>query len=94
MQLGYHSSDSSYKKLVLTELYSTTIYVVVHSFFLAYTDDTAATQMVMDTMNVAENVMGGSVQVCAEITGVGGMLECSVSTTATTMGSTKAGKKL
>ena len=46
----------------------------------------------MATMNVAENVMGGSVQVCAEITGV--MLECNVSTTATTMGSTKAGKKL
>ena len=62
--------------------------------FLAYTDDNAAIQMVMATMNVAENVMGGSVQVCAEITGVGGMLECSVSTTATTMGSTKAGKKL
>ena len=50
--------------------------------------------MAMAAMNVAENVMGGSVQVCAQITGVGGMLECSVSTTATTMGSTKAGKKL
>ena len=63
--------------------------------FLAYTDDNAAIQMVMAAMNVAENVMGGSVQVCAEITGVGGgMLECSVSTTATTMGSTKASKKL
>ena len=42
--------------------------------------------MVVATMNVAENVAGGSVQVCAGITGVGGMLECSVSTTATTMG--------
>ena len=50
--------------------------------------------MVMNTTNVTENIAGGSVQVCAEITGVGGMLECSVSTTATTMGSTKAGKKL
>jgi len=50
--------------------------------------------MVMATMNVAENIMGGSLQVCAEITGVDGMLECNVSTTATTMGSTKAGKKL
>ena len=50
--------------------------------------------MVVATMNVAENVMGGSVHVCAQITGVTGMLECSVSTTATTMGSTKAGKKV
>jgi len=50
--------------------------------------------MVMATMNVAENVAGGSVQVCAEIIGVTGMLECSVSTTATIMGSTKASKKL
>jgi len=51
--------------------------------------------MVMATINVAENVMGGSVQVCAEITGVTGMLECSVSTTAVfSPGSTKAGKNL
>ena len=50
--------------------------------------------MVVATMNVAENVAGGSVQVCAEVTGVSGMLECNVSTTATTMGSFKAGKKL
>ena len=50
--------------------------------------------MVMNTTNVTENIAGGSVQVCAEITGVGGMLECNVSTTATTTNSTKAGKKL
>jgi len=50
--------------------------------------------MVMTTMNVAETLAGGSVQVCAEITGVTGMLECNVSTTATTMGSPKASKKL
>ena len=50
--------------------------------------------MVMATENVAENIAGGSVQVCAEITGVAGILECNVSTTATTMGSAKAGKKL
>ena len=48
----------------------------------------------MTTMNVAENVAGGSVQVCAEVTGVSGMLECNVSTTATTTNSTKASKKL
>lgn len=30
-------------------------------------------------MNVTENVAGGSVSVCAEITGVSGMLECVVS---------------
>ena len=62
--------------------------------FLAYTDDNAAIRMVMATMNVTENVAGGLVQVCAEITGVAGMLECSVSTTATTMGIAKARKKL
>jgi len=50
--------------------------------------------MALATMNVTENVAGGLVQVCAEITGVTGMLECSVTTTATTIGSTKAGKKL
>jgi len=49
-------------------------------------------QMVMEMDSVAETA--GSVQVCAEITGVTGMLECSVTTTATTIGSTKAGKKL
>ena len=62
--------------------------------FLTYTDNIAAIQMVLATMNVAENVAGGLVQVCVEITGVTGMLECNVSTTATTMGSTKARKKL
>jgi len=85
-------------QLVLTELYCTTILCCCTYFkcylFLTYTDDTAAIQMVMATMNVAENVAGGSVQVCAEIIGVTGMLECSVSTTATIMGSTKASKKL
>jgi len=50
--------------------------------------------MVMETMNVAENVAGGSVTVCAEITGVTGMLECEVVTTAGILGNGKAGRKL
>jgi len=49
-------------------------------------------QMVMEMDSVAETA--GSVQVCAEITGVTGMLECSVSRTATAVGSTKTSKKL
>ena len=58
-------------------------------------DDSAAIQMVMAAVNVTENVAGGSVEVCAEITGVSGMLECAVSNTAT-LSSTdmKAGTRL
>lgn len=38
--------------------------------------------MMVAMMNVTENVVGGSVSVCAEITGVPGVLECAVSNTA------------
>ena len=48
-------------------------------YCFAPTADNAAIQMVVATMNVTENVAGGSVSVCAEITGVSGMLECVVS---------------
>ena len=49
----------------------------------------AAIQMVTNATSVAETV--GSVQVCAEITGVTGLLECAVINAATLTGSTKAG---
>ena len=49
----------------------------------------AAIQMVTDMDSVNETA--GSVQVCAEITGVMGMLECDVTNTPTLSGSTKAG---
>lgn len=62
--------------------------------FLAFTAANAAILMMMETMNVAENVAGGSVTVCAEINGVTGMLECEVVTTATILGNGKAGRKL
>jgi len=42
----------------------------------------------MDTVNET----AGSVQVCAEITGVSGMLECAVTNTATLNGNAKASK--
>ena len=50
-------------------------------------------QMAMPSDTVAENVAGGSVQVCASITGVM-ELECSVVATASIVGSAKAGKWL
>ena len=49
----------------------------------------AAIQMVTDMDSVNETA--GSVQVCAEITGVTGVLECDVTNTPTLTGSTKAG---
>ena len=49
----------------------------------------AAIQMVTNASSVAETA--GSVEVCAEITGVTGLLECAVANTATLTGSTKAG---
>ena len=49
----------------------------------------AAMQMVTNATSVAETA--GSVEVCAEITGVTGLLECVVTNTATLTGSTKAG---
>ena len=51
----------------------------------------AAIQMVTDMDSVNETVASGSVQVCAEITGVTGVLECDVTNTPTLTGSTKAG---
>ena len=45
--------------------------------------------MVVDMDHVNETV--GSVQVCAEITGVNGTLECAVMNTAMFTGSAKAG---
>ena len=47
--------------------------------------------MVTDMATVAETVASASVQVCAEITGVSGMLECDVTNTPTLTGSPKAG---
>ena len=49
----------------------------------------AAIQMVTNATSVAETA--GSVEVCAEITGVTGLLECAVTNAATLTGSTKAG---
>jgi len=49
----------------------------------------AAIQMVTAMDNV--NEAAGSVQVCAEITGVTGVLECDVTNTPVLTGSTKAG---
>ena len=49
----------------------------------------AAIQMVTNETSVAETA--GSVEVCAEITGVAGLLECAVTNKATLTGSTKAG---
>lgn len=49
----------------------------------------AAIRMVRDMDSVNETA--GSVQVCAEITGVTGMLECGVTNTPSVTGSTKAG---
>ena len=48
-----------------------------------------AIQMVTNATSVAETA--GSVEVCAEITGVTGLLECAVTNTPTLTGSTKAG---
>ena len=48
----------------------------------------AAIQMVTDMDSVNETA--GSVQVCAVITGVTGVLECDVTNTPTLSGSTKA----
>ena len=50
----------------------------------------AAIQMVTDMDTVNETA--GSVQVCAEITGVTGMLECAVTNTATLNGNAKTSK--
>lgn len=49
----------------------------------------AAIQMVTDMVSVNETA--GLVPVCAEITGVMGVLECDVTNTPTLSGSTKAG---
>ena len=49
----------------------------------------AAIEMVTNETSVAETA--GSVEVCAEITGVAGLLECAVTNKATLTGSTKAG---
>ena len=46
--------------------------------------------MVTDMVSVNETA--GLVPVCAEITGVTGMLECDVTNTLTLSGSTKAGR--
>ena len=51
----------------------------------------AAIQMVTNTTSVAETA--GSVEVCAEITGVTGLLECAVTNAATLTGSTEAGSQ-
>ena len=45
---------------------------------LCNTVNSAAIQMVVAAVNVAEDVAGGSVEVCAEITGVSGVLESGV----------------
>ena len=50
----------------------------------------AAIKMVTDMDTVNETA--GSVQVCAEITGVSGMLECAVTNTATLNGNAKTSK--
>ena len=49
----------------------------------------AAIRMVMEMDSVDETA--GSVQVCAEITGVTGVLECGMENTPEVIGSTKAG---
>ena len=49
----------------------------------------AAIQMVTNATSVAETA--GSVEVCAEIIEVTGLLECAVTNTPTLTGSTKAG---
>ena len=49
----------------------------------------AAIQMVTNATSVAETAE--SVEVCAEITGVTGLLECAVTNTPTLTGSTKTG---
>ena len=54
---------------------------ILNTAISCITDDSAAIQMVVAAVNVAEDVAGGLVQVCAEITGVSGMLECAVSNT-------------
>lgn len=51
--------------------------------------DTAAVQMVTEMDSVNETA--GSVQVCAEITGVNGTLECAVMNAPIFKGSAKAG---
>jgi len=61
----------------------------IYSIFIYIAAMNAAIQMVTDMDSVDESA--GSVQVCAEITGVTGMLECNVTNTPTLTGSTKAG---
>ena len=51
----------------------------------------AAIQMVTSAHATSVAETAGSVQVCAEITGVAGLLECAVTNAATLTGSTKAG---
>ena len=51
----------------------------------------AAIQMVTNATSIAETA--GSVEVCAEITGVTGLLECAVTNAATLNGSTEAGSE-
>ena len=62
----------------------------IYSIFIYIAAMNAAIQMVVGTNNtVAETI--ASVQVCAEITGVSGMLECDVTNIPMVTGSTKAG---
>ena len=59
-----------------------------NKYFIYIPAMNAAIQMVTNATSVAETA--GSVQVCAEITGVAGLLECAVTNEATLTGSTKA----
>ena len=62
---------------------------LTYSIFIYIAVMNAAIQMVTGMDSVDESA--GSVQVCAEITGVTGVLECDVTNTPTLSGSTKAG---
>ena len=64
-------------------------YVFLNNIATCIAVASAAIQMLNNATSVAETA--GSVQVCAEITGVTGLLECAVINAATLTGSTKAG---
>ena len=65
-------------------------YVLINNIATCTAVASAAIQMVTNATSVAETA--GSVQVCAEITGVAGLLECAVTNMPTLTGSTKASK--
>ena len=66
-------------------------YVLINNITTCIAVGRVAIQMVTNATSVAETA--GSVEVCAEITGVTGLLECAVTNTPTLTGSTQAGSE-